>query len=117
AARALGDAAEAGTLTPADMRGATVTLSSTGPGTVARHATPLVPLPQVAILAVTAIRDAAMVRGGAVVPGRVLPLSLTFDHRALNGAAANAFLDDLAAALADPAPLMHPPEPAAMRTP
>lgn len=110
AARDLAERARAGALRPADMRGATFTLSSAGTGRAPRYATPLIPLPQVAILAATAIRPEPVVRGGAVVAGEVLPLSLTFDHRALNGAAANAFLETLADRLAAPEPLMHPPE-------
>ena len=102
--------ARTGALRPADMRGATFTLSSAGPARAPRYATPLVPLPQVAILAVTAIRPEPVIRGGAVVAGEVLPLSLTFDHRALNGAAVNDFLEDLAARLAAPELLMHLPE-------
>jgi pyruvate/2-oxoglutarate dehydrogenase complex dihydrolipoamide acyltransferase (E2) component len=110
AARDLAARAKDGTLVPQDMRGAGFTLSSAGQSPAARYATPLVPLPQVAILAANAIRAAPMVKDGAVVAGHVLPLSLSFDHRALNGATANAFLDDLAARLAAPEPLMHPPE-------
>ena len=113
AARDLAERARTGALRPADMRGATFTLSSAGPARAPRYATPLIPLPQVAILAATAIRPEPIVRDGAVVAGEVLPLSLTFDHRALNGAAANAFLEDLAARLAAPEALMHPPEDAA----
>ena len=109
AARTLTDRARAGTLRPDDVRGATFTLSNAGPARTPRYATPLVPLPQVAILAATAIRPEPVARGGAVSVGETLPVSLTFDHRALNGAAANAFLEDLAARLAAPEALMRPP--------
>ncbi|PRY95719.1 pyruvate dehydrogenase E2 component (dihydrolipoamide acetyltransferase) [Hasllibacter halocynthiae] len=111
AARDLAERAARGALAPADMRGATFTLSSAGRSPTPRYATPLIPLPQVAIMAITAIREAPVIRDGAVASGLVLPVSLTFDHRALNGAAANEFLDALAGRLADPADLLRPETP------
>ncbi|MCW5747799.1 MAG: 2-oxo acid dehydrogenase subunit E2 [Alphaproteobacteria bacterium] len=67
-----------------ELTGATVTLSNFG--TLAgRHAVLVVSPPQVAILGAGRIAAQAVVRDGAVVARRLLPLSLTFDHRAATG--------------------------------
>src|SRR5690606_23836953 len=72
------------TVAGSDMQGATVTLSNFG--TIAGcYATPIIVPPAVAILGVGRRREAALVRDGKVVAGRILPLSLTFDHRAVTG--------------------------------
>ncbi|MDP2229164.1 MAG: dihydrolipoamide acetyltransferase family protein [Moraxellaceae bacterium] len=87
---ALKNAAAAQTLTPADMQGATLTLSNFG-AIAGRFATPLVMPPQVAILGAGRVFD-------ALAPGRPtqtvlkLPLSLTVDHRAVTGGEAARFL-------------------------
>ena len=94
------------TTSAANLKGAGFTLSSVGQTKTAKFATPIVPVPQVAILAATALRDAPVVRDGALAVAPTLPLSLGFDHRALNGAAANAFLDTLAETLAAPEALI-----------
>ena len=70
-------------------------------GTIAdsRWQTPLVPTSQCAILATGAIREAPVVRNGAIVVGRVMSASLTFDHRIVNGVPAALFLKTLGAIL------------------
>jgi 2-oxoisovalerate dehydrogenase E2 component (dihydrolipoyl transacylase) len=76
---------------PEEMRGATITLSNFG--TIAgRYASPVVMPPTVAILGAGRIRRQAVVRGDAVAVGAVLPVSLTFDHRAVSGGEAGRFL-------------------------
>jgi pyruvate dehydrogenase E2 component (dihydrolipoamide acetyltransferase) len=110
--RALGDeihrltaAARAGGLPPADLRGATFTV--TNYGTVGgRFATPIVRPPQVAILGCGAIRTRPVVDGDAVVAAPTLPLSLSADHRVVDGHDATSFLDGVAARLRDPLPLL-----------
>jgi 2-oxoisovalerate dehydrogenase E2 component (dihydrolipoyl transacylase) len=79
-------------LTPADLRGATITLSNFG-SIAGRHASLIVMPPQVAILGVGRI-VALPVRGadGGIALHRALPLSLTFDHRAVTGGMAARFL-------------------------
>jgi pyruvate dehydrogenase E2 component (dihydrolipoyllysine-residue acetyltransferase) len=109
-AAVLGERARAGRLDVADVRGATFTLSSVGAASVTLWTTPIVPAPQVAILAVTAIRETAVVRDGALAPAQMLPVSLSFDHRAVNGAPASAFLETLAEILADPKALLADPD-------
>ncbi len=87
------------TIPPEELRGYTITLSNFG--TIAgRYASPIVQPPTVAILGAGVIRDEVVARDGAPVVRRVLPLSLTFDHRAVTGGEAARFLraamDDLA---------------------
>jgi pyruvate dehydrogenase E2 component (dihydrolipoamide acetyltransferase) len=82
---------------PEELRGATITLSNFG--TIAgRYASPVVLPPTVAILGAGRIRDGVVAKDGAAVVSRLLPLSLTFDHRVVSGGEAGRFL---AAALAD----------------
>lgn len=76
---------------PADMQGATITLSNFG--TIAgRYATPIIVPPAVAILGCGRSREAVSVKNGEMKPGKVLPLSLTFDHRAATGGEATRYL-------------------------
>lgn len=76
---------------PADMQGATITLSNFG--TIAgRYATPIIVPPAVAILGCGRSREAVSVKNGEIKAGRVLPLSLTFDHRAATGGEATRYL-------------------------
>ena len=88
------EAARAGTLTPEELRGGTFTLTD------ARRlgglfATPLLNTPQVAILGVHRVAERPVVRDGEIVARPVALLSLGFDHRALDGAVASAFLLDV----------------------
>lgn len=76
---------------PADMQGATITLSNFG--TIAgRYATPIIVPPAVAILGCGRSREAVTVKNGEMKAGRILPLSLTFDHRAATGGEATRYL-------------------------
>lgn len=80
-----------------ELRGHTITLSNYG--TIAgRYASPVVVPPTVAILGAGRIRDEVVARDGQPVVRRILPLSLTFDHRAVSGGEAGRFL---AAVIAD----------------
>lgn len=79
------------TLPAEEMRGNTITLSNFG--TIAgRYASPIVLPPTVAILGGGKIRDAVIAVKGKPEVRRVLPLSLTFDHRAVTGGEAARFL-------------------------
>jgi pyruvate dehydrogenase E2 component (dihydrolipoamide acetyltransferase) len=86
--------ARAGRLTAEQMRGATFTVTNLGMFGVDAF-TPIVHLPQSAILGVGCIVREPAVVGDAVVPRDRLTLSLTFDHRAVDGAPAARFLDTL----------------------
>lgn len=84
------------------MRRGTFTLSNLGMLPGMRWATPLVNVPQAAILAAGRIEPRPVVRGTAVAVAPVLPISLTYDHRIVNGAPAGAFLETLFGFLARP---------------
>jgi len=85
------------TIQPAEMRGYSIILSNYG--TIAgRYASPIVQPPSVAILGAGRARPQVVAADGAPAVHRVLPLSLTFDHRAVTGGEAARFL---AAVLAD----------------
>lgn len=101
-ATALAAKGAAGRLALADVRGATFTLSNAGMVPSARWSTPIIVRGQGAILGVGAIHRAPVVHDGAISARLVMPLSLTFDHRLVNGLPASLFLDDLIGLLAAP---------------
>jgi 2-oxoisovalerate dehydrogenase E2 component (dihydrolipoyl transacylase) len=78
-------------LAPADLRGATISLSNFG-SIAGRHASLIVMPPQVAILGVGRTVAQAVQAGDGIALHRALPLSLTFDHRAVTGGMAARFL-------------------------
>jgi pyruvate dehydrogenase E2 component (dihydrolipoamide acetyltransferase) len=80
----LADAAHAGKLTPEELRGGTFTVTSAGKS-AGLFTTPLINHPQVAILGVYRIDDRPVVRDGAVVVRRMGNVSVTFDHRVIDG--------------------------------
>ncbi|MFV0679431.1 dihydrolipoyllysine-residue acetyltransferase [Ottowia sp.] len=88
-----------GKLGPADMSGATFTISSLG-GIGGRYFTPIINAPEVSILGVCRSAIEPVWDGKAFQPRLMLPLSLTWDHRVIDGAAAarfNAYLGQLLA--------------------
>jgi len=105
--QALIERARAGRLAPADITGGTFTVSNLGPLGVEGF-TPIINLPEVAILGVGRIGERPVAAGGRVVVEPVLPLSLTFDHRAVDGAPAAAFLGAVASRLESPPPAWTP---------
>jgi 2-oxoisovalerate dehydrogenase E2 component (dihydrolipoyl transacylase) len=83
---------------PEELRGHTITLSNYG--TIAgRYASPVVVPPTVSIVGAGRIRDAVVAHEGAPAVHRILPLSLTFDHRAVSGGEAGRFLGAMIADL------------------
>lgn len=102
--RDLAERARAGKLVRSEIEGGTFTISNLGMYGLDRFDAIINP-PQVAILAVGAVRDVPVVREGAVVAGRVCTLTLSADHRVIDGAVGAAFLDTLAQALGLPAHL------------
>ena len=86
----LAEAARSSTLRPEELRGSTFTVTSAGKlgGLLS---TPIVNHPEVAILSVGRIAPRPVVRDGEVVVRRIGNLSLTFDHRVVDGARAAAF--------------------------
>jgi pyruvate dehydrogenase E2 component (dihydrolipoamide acetyltransferase) len=84
-------AARAGTLTSEQIHGATFTLTNLG-ATGVSHFNPIIPPPQVAILGVGAIEETVIAVQGVPTVRSTAGLSLSFDHRALDGVPAAAFL-------------------------
>jgi len=89
-----------GKLSPADMSGATFTISSLG-GIGGRYFTPIINAPEVAILGVCKSQMEPVWNGKDFTPRLMLPLSLTWDHRVIDGAAAARFNAYLGQILAD----------------
>ncbi len=99
---ALRKAVEDRSVSPGQMKGATFTLSNFGM-MGGEHASLVVMPPQVAILGAGRIADTFFVVDGAPVMRRMLPLSLTFDHRVVTGGEAARFLAAVCADLERPA--------------
>ncbi len=85
-----------------DLRGSSFTITNYGTYG-ATFATPIINYPDVAILGTGKTSDKPWVRDGAIVVRKILPLSLTFDHRVNDGAGAAKFLTRLVEYLEDPA--------------
>jgi 2-oxoisovalerate dehydrogenase E2 component (dihydrolipoyl transacylase) len=85
------EAARSRQLRGAQLRGATIILSNFG-SVGGRYATPIVVPPSVAIIGVGRAHDAVIAQQGVATVQRILPLSLSFDHRAVTGAEAARFL-------------------------
>jgi pyruvate dehydrogenase E2 component (dihydrolipoamide acetyltransferase) len=88
--RRLAEAANAGTLKPEELRGGTFTVTSAGKA-AGLFVTPLINHPEVAILGVHRIAERPVVRGGAIVVRRMGNVSVTFDHRVVDGKRAAEF--------------------------
>lgn len=87
-------------LTTNDMSGAGFTISSLG-GIGGTSFTPIVNAPEVAILGVSRSKVEAIWDGGKFIPGTMLPLSLSYDHRVIDGAEAARFTRQIASVLED----------------
>ena len=96
----LSQAARQKRLKPGEIQGGSFTISSLGAigGT---GFTPIVNAPEVAILGIGRMATRPVWDGSAFQPRIIAPLSLSYDHRAINGAEAGRFMADLAKALAD----------------
>jgi len=104
-ARALGEltaTARAGKTAPADMAGGTITITNVGVFGI-DTGTPIINPGEAAILAFGAVRPMPWVVDGQVVPRQVSTLSLSFDHRMVDGEQGSRFLADVATVLEDPA--------------
>jgi pyruvate dehydrogenase E2 component (dihydrolipoamide acetyltransferase) len=89
-----------GKLSPSDMQGASFTISSLG-GIGGTSFTPIVNAPEVAILGVVRSKMAPIWNGESFVPRLMLPLSLSYDHRVIDGALAARFARALCHVLED----------------
>ena len=92
-------------LKPDEMRGGCFSISSLG-GIGGRGFTPIVNAPEVAILGVSRLSTQPVWNGETFVPREMLPLSLSYDHKAINGAEAGRFLTWYVQALSDVRRLM-----------
>ena len=97
----LAEKARTGKLTSAEMQGGCFTISSLG-GIGGTAFTPIINAPEVAILGVSRSSMRPVFQDGAFVPRLMLPLSLSYDHRVIDGANAARFTTFLAKTLADP---------------
>ncbi len=102
----LSEKARAGKLSASDMQGGCFTISSLG-GIGGTAFTPIINAPEVAILGVSRSAMRPVYRDGAFVPRLMLPLSLSYDHRVIDGASAARFTTYLAQALANPHALVE----------
>jgi pyruvate dehydrogenase E2 component (dihydrolipoamide acetyltransferase) len=108
-ARDLGELAgkaRAGKLTAAEMQGGCFTISSLG-GIGGTAFTPIINAPEVAILGVSRSQQRPVWKDGKFEPRLMLPLSLSYDHRVIDGAEAVRFVVALAEALAAPSALVE----------
>ncbi len=96
----LSSKARAGKLTAAEMQGGSFTISSLG-GIGGTAFTPIINAPEVAILGVSKSSLKPVYESGAFLPRLMLPLSLSYDHRVIDGAEAARFVVFLAKTLAD----------------
>ncbi|HEY2784241.1 MAG TPA: 2-oxo acid dehydrogenase subunit E2, partial [Fimbriiglobus sp.] len=101
----LAEKARTGKLAIDEMRGGTFTITNLG-GIGGTAFTPIVNYPEVAILGMSRSAMQAVVRDGQVVPRLMLPLSLTYDHRVVDGADGARFTSRLAQLFSDPIRLL-----------
>ena len=92
-------------LQPADWEGSTFTISNMGMFGVDEF-TAIINPPDACILAVSAIQQVPVVKNGAVVPGNVMKLTLSCDHRVVDGATGSAFLLTVKSLLEEPLRMM-----------
>ncbi|MCM3037466.1 2-oxo acid dehydrogenase subunit E2 [Bacillus pumilus] len=96
-----GKKAREGKLLHDEIRGSTFTITNLGAYGV-EHFTPILNPPEAGILGIGTMYDTPVYREDELCKGTILPLSLTFDHRVLDGAPASAFLSTVKAHLEDP---------------
>jgi pyruvate dehydrogenase E2 component (dihydrolipoamide acetyltransferase) len=102
----LSEKARSGTLNVAQMQGGCFTISSLG-GIGGTAFTPIINAPEVAILGVSRSTYRPVYRDDSFVPRLILPLSLSYDHRVIDGALAARFTSYLTQVLADPRGLLE----------
>jgi len=92
-------------IAPEEMQGGVFTVTNFG-AIGGEYADPIITVPEPAILGVGALKERAVVDGGEVVAEPTLPLSLSIDHRVIDGADAARFVNTLKEYLADPTRLL-----------
>lgn len=101
----IAEKARNGKLTIDEMRGGTFTITNLG-GIGGTSFTPIVNYPEVAILGLSKSTLQPMVKDGAIVPRLMMPMSLTYDHRVIDGADGARFTSRLAQLFSDPIRLL-----------
>jgi pyruvate dehydrogenase E2 component (dihydrolipoyllysine-residue acetyltransferase) len=101
----LADEARSGRIKVEDLAGGTFTITSLG-DRGGLFATPIIHYPEVAILGIHRMKQKPVVRGGQIVIGDVMLMSLSFDHRLIDGDAAAAFTYDFIGSLERPEALL-----------
>ncbi len=101
----IGERAVGKKLTPADQEGSTFTISNLGMYGVESF-TSIINQPNSAILSIAGTKEMPVVRDGQVVVRPIMKMSLTSDHRVINGLAAAKFMQELKATLENPLPLL-----------
>jgi pyruvate dehydrogenase E2 component (dihydrolipoamide acetyltransferase) len=102
----LSSSAREGTLAPEDLRNSTFTVTSLGKQG-GLFATPILNHPEVGILGVHRIKERPVVRDGAIIVGKVMLLSLSLDHRIVDGHVGAAFAYDVIETLENPERLFY----------
>ena len=97
----LGAAAKSGSIQSADLAGSTFTITSLG-AQGGLFATPVLNFPEVGILGVHQIKQKPVVKDGQIVIGEIMLLSLSFDHRIVDGHVGAAFAYEIIGFLEDP---------------
>ena len=100
--RELGSKVKDRSIKPEEMSDSTFTITNIGSLGGGFLSVPMINYPDVAILGIHLVREMPVVREGKVLPGKVLPFSLVFDHRVVDGAEAVRFGNALKSYLEDP---------------
>ncbi|GEO26122.1 dihydrolipoyllysine-residue acetyltransferase component of pyruvate dehydrogenase complex [Alicyclobacillus acidoterrestris] len=91
----------AGKLAPNEMRGSTISITNIG-SAGGLYFTPIINYPEVAILGVGRITEKPVIRDGEFAVGQMMSLSLSFDHRVIDGALGQRFMNDIKRLLENP---------------
>jgi pyruvate dehydrogenase E2 component (dihydrolipoamide acetyltransferase) len=97
----LSEATKSGKVSPDDLRGSTFTITSLG-NQGGLFATPILNMPEVGILGLHQMKQKPVVKDGQIVIGEVMLLSLSFDHRLIDGHVGAAFAYDIIAYIENP---------------
>ncbi len=90
-----------GKLTPAELRGSTISITNIG-SAGGMFFTPIINYPEVAILGIGRITERPAVKNGEIVPAQMMAISLSFDHRVIDGALGQRFINTLKRLLENP---------------
>jgi pyruvate dehydrogenase E2 component (dihydrolipoamide acetyltransferase) len=107
--RQLIERARAGKPSPQDLEGGTFSISNLGMFGITEFAA-VVNMPEAAILAIGAVTDRPVVENGQIVPGKLMKMTLSVDHRVLYGADGAQFLAEVKRLLENPVSLVLPPD-------